>query len=93
MAKKKPLSKRAKALVAERRKDPGWRISMEVARFLETQGWRVVLTAGSEVRGFETQGLGKYEFVMRFSGGRIKQPEASDAVDPVGSRSTKRPRA
>lgn len=76
--KKKPQSKRAKALIAKRRRDPGWRISMEVARYLETVGWRVVITSGLQVRGFEQPGLGHYEFVMQFSGGRIKPRDAGE---------------
>jgi hypothetical protein len=82
MAKKKPLSKRAKARQAKMRRDPFGRLCQEVNRYLETVGWRAVVMGKPQVRGFESPGLGRYEFTLEFSGGRIKQPESADAVDP-----------
>jgi hypothetical protein len=67
---KKPLSKRAKARLARMRRDPFGRLCLEVGRYLETVGWRAVLIGKAQVRGFETKGVGRYEFVVEFSGGR-----------------------
>lgn len=63
-------STRAKARLARLRRDPGGRVSLEIARYLETVGWRAVVSGPLQVRGAEQHGLGRYEFVMSFTGGR-----------------------
>jgi hypothetical protein len=60
---KQPLPRR------RMRHDPFGRMSLAVAKYLESDGWDVVLFGGTRVqrqRGAETS---KYEFVLRFTGG------------------------
>lgn len=70
--KKKPLGKRAQARLRRMRRDPFMRMAMEVSRYLKLQGWSVVVVAGAQVRGVETSGLGRYEFTLPFTGGRVR---------------------
>lgn len=70
----KPLSKRAKARLAKMRRDPHGRVALEVARYLETAGWRVIVSGKTSIRGVEKPRLGHYEFVMEFTGVRIVKP-------------------
>lgn len=72
-AKKKPLSARAKARLARMRRDPFGRLTLEVGRYLETIGWRALVIGDARIQGFEQPGLGRYEFVVKFTGGRIKK--------------------
>lgn len=75
MVKRKPLSDRAKKRLAKMRRDPFGRLSLEINRYLETVGWQAVVIGTPQVRGLETPGLGKYEFTVSFSGGRIAKAE------------------
>lgn len=74
MKKRKPITRaqRAAARIARLRRDPGWRVSMEIGRYLKTVGWVAVVSGPMQVRGFEKPGLQRYEFVMEFTGGRLK---------------------
>jgi hypothetical protein len=76
------LSPRAKARLAKMRRDPFGRLCLEVARYLQTVGWNVIVSGKASVRGFEQPGLGRYEFVLEFSGGRSRAGQADPAVDP-----------
>lgn len=80
-ATKKPMGKREKARLAKMRRDPFGRLCLEVNRYLETVGWRAIVMGKPQVRGFEQPGLGRYEFALDFSGGRLKQPEVAKRRD------------
>lgn len=68
-----PLSARAKARLAKLRRDPLYRLGMEIQRYLKLKGWSVVVVGKVEIRGLRDSGFGNYEFAVQFSGGRTLQ--------------------
>lgn len=80
------LSKRATARLAEMRRDPFGRLSLEVGRYLETVGWRAVVIGPARVQSgvaplidSDDAGIGRYEFVVRFTGGKIRETSTKAA--------------
>lgn len=75
--KKKPLSKRAHARLRRLRRDPFGRFGLALNAYLATIGWNAVMIGSPmQIRGVETTGVGRYEFVVTFTGGRITKPAA-----------------
>lgn len=58
------LSSRERRDLAKMRRDSHGRMCLDVARYLETVGWRAIVTGKVSIRGFERPGLGRYEFVL-----------------------------
>lgn len=68
---KKPLSKRAKVRLQRLRRDPFGRFGLALRAYLETIGWSVVVVGKPQIRGFDgDRPLGKFEFVVEFTGGK-----------------------
>lgn len=74
--KKKPPSKRAKAL----RRDPFGRLGLAVQAYLRTRGWSVVIVGPVRVQQQPHAGKFKYEFVLEFGGGQTPTPEPPDGI-------------
>ena len=62
--------KRRAALI--RKDDPFGRLTQEINRYLQTIGWTALVIGHPSIRGVEVNELGKYEFAVLFSGGRLK---------------------
>lgn len=71
MTKKKPRSKRAEA-VRYIRRDPFGRLTLEIARYLETVGWRAFVIGNARVQQQAGERKMNYEFVVKFTGGKKK---------------------
>ena len=72
MAKKKPLSTRTKARLRHIRRDPLGRLGQELNRYLATVGWYAVVVGQTRIQQPPGEGKFNYEFVVRFTGGKLK---------------------
>lgn len=75
------IVERAKVLVEARRRQSEVQIkdkafadfTQAFADYLEAIGWRALVAANPQIRGFETPGVGRYEFALEFTGGRARK--------------------
>ncbi len=74
--KKKPRGDRQRAKRRAMRRDPFGRLAIAVGDYLESIGWSAVVVGTPTIIGEDAGGVGRFQFLVTFTGGRTRTTEA-----------------